>query len=49
MILEGEHDIEIVGEAADGNDALEQAHALTPDIFMLDIRMPGLYGIETTR
>ena len=49
MILEGEHDIEIVGEAADGNEALEQAHALTPNIVMLDIRMPGLDGIETTR
>lgn len=49
MILESEHDIEIVGEAADGNEALKQAHALTPDIIMLDIRMPGLDGIETTR
>jgi DNA-binding NarL/FixJ family response regulator len=49
MILESEHDIEIVGEAADGNDALEQAHTLTPDIVMLDVRMPGLDGIETTR
>ena len=49
MILESEEDIEVVGEAADGNEALEQARELAPDVVILDVRMPGLDGIETTR
>lgn len=49
MILESEPDIEVAGEAANGSEALAQAHALTPDVVILDIRMPGLDGIETTR
>lgn len=49
MILESEDDIEVVGEAADGKLALEQTRMLAPDVVVLDIRMPGLDGIATTR
>jgi DNA-binding NarL/FixJ family response regulator len=49
MILESEDDIEVVGEAADGEEALAQTRTLKPDIVLLDIRMPRLDGVETTR
>lgn len=49
MILESEDDLDIVGEAADGNEALMLARELTPDVVLLDIRMPGLDGIQTTK
>lgn len=49
MILDSEPDIEVVGEAADGETAVRLATALRPDVAVMDIRMPGLDGIEATR
>ena len=49
MILDAQPDIEVVGEAVDGPDALELARRLRPDVCLLDIRMPELDGIELTR
>ena len=48
-ILDGQADIEIVGQAANGRDAVAMARQLRPDVCLLDIRMPELDGIEATR
>ncbi|PHP53627.1 response regulator [Actinomyces ruminis] len=48
MVLDPAEDIEIVGEASDGATALAQARALKPDVILMDVRMPGMNGIDAT-
>jgi DNA-binding NarL/FixJ family response regulator len=49
MILEAESDITVVGEAGDGQAAIQQVTRLSPDVVLMDIRMPVLDGVEATR
>jgi DNA-binding NarL/FixJ family response regulator len=49
MILATQPDIDVVGEASTGDEAIAQARALRPDIILMDIRMPNTDGIEATR
>jgi DNA-binding NarL/FixJ family response regulator len=49
MLIESQDDLEFVGSACDGPGAVELAAAATPDIFLMDIRMPGLDGIAASR
>jgi two-component system response regulator NreC len=49
LLLEAEPDIEVVGEAEDGRQAIEQTEELRPDVVLMDIAMPGTDGLEATR
>jgi DNA-binding NarL/FixJ family response regulator len=49
MVLENESDIDVVGEASDGHEAVERAELTTPDVVLMDVRMPKRSGIEATR
>jgi two-component system response regulator NreC len=49
MLLEGEEDIDICGEASSGKEAIEQTDALEPNVILMDIGLPDMTGIEATR
>jgi DNA-binding NarL/FixJ family response regulator len=49
MILDARADLELVGEAENGEQAIELARSLDPDVILMDVRMPGIDGVEATR
>jgi len=49
MLIESEHDLEVVGEAADGHEAIEVTRRMRPDLVLMDIRMPRIDGLAAAR
>lgn len=49
VILSAEHDIEVIGQAHDGQKALDMAKSEQPDLVLMDLKMPGLSGVQATR
>ncbi len=49
MVLEEQADIEVIAECSDGNDAVDRITELVPDLAFIDVRLPGITGIEATR
>src|ERR1700744_3929244 len=49
QLVNGESDMEVIGEAGDGETALQVLSSLSPDVIIMDIRMPGINGVETSQ